>query len=166
MGGIGSHERPNNGKSIEWWTPLYIIHALGEFDLDPCSPPGGIWPTARRRISLPENGLAALWYGRVWLNPPYGSMTGKWLKRMADHGNGIALIFARTETRMFFNYVWDRASAVFFFEGRLCFYESSGRPSSYNAGGPSCLVAYGEENVRAIQRSGLHGKLVSLRDVI
>ena len=43
------------------------------------------------------------------MNPPYGSETPKWLKKLSEHGNGIALIYARTETRMFFNYVWDKA---------------------------------------------------------
>lgn len=32
-----SFERINNGKS-EWLTPLEIIRALGDFDLDPCAP--------------------------------------------------------------------------------------------------------------------------------
>ena len=32
-----SFDRSKTGKD-EWLTPLEIIRALGEFDLDPCSP--------------------------------------------------------------------------------------------------------------------------------
>jgi hypothetical protein len=48
----------------------------------------------------------------VWLNPPYGTSTARWLARMAEHGNGIVLIYARVETRMFFDYIWDRADGA------------------------------------------------------
>lgn len=73
------------------------------------------------------------------------------------------MIFARTETRMFFRQVWNRADAVFFFEGRLHFHHADGARAKANAGAPSCLVAYGQENVAAIERSGLKGKLVQLK---
>lgn len=103
---------------------------------------------------------------RVWCNPPYGSETGKWLKRLVDHGDGIALIFARTETRMFFDHAWNYADAVFFFEGRLHFHHVDGRRAAANAGAPSCLVAYGSANRRAIRcavdNDNLRGMLVEL----
>ncbi len=38
------------------------------------------------------------------------------MKKMADHNNGIALSFARTETAWFFESVWGRASAILFIE--------------------------------------------------
>ena len=44
---------------------------------------------------------------------------GPWLRRMAQHNDGIALTFARTETALFHETVWERANAVFFFAGRL-----------------------------------------------
>lgn len=147
-----------------WLTPPRILAALGAFDLDPCAAPEPRpWPTAARHIAIPEDGLKAEWSGRVWLNPPYGTQTGTWLQRLADHGNGVALIFARTDTEMFFAQVWERAQAVVFLRGRLTFFEPSGRMASFNAGGPSCLVAYGNYNARAISCSGLDGFYVPLR---
>jgi hypothetical protein len=108
------------------------------------------------------DGLSRHWFGRVWCNPPYGRKTFDWLGKLADHGNGIALIFARTETNGFHAQVWDRASAVFFLKGRVNFYNKSGVKGD-RANAPSCLVAYGANNVISLERSGLPGKLVRLK---
>jgi hypothetical protein len=162
--GIGSHTKPNNGESVIWLTPPYILHALGTFDFDPCacSNPRP-WATAREHISLPDDGLNYEWKNRVWCNPPYGDETGIWLKRMADHGHGTALIFARTETETWEKWVWGRASAVFFFFGRLYFYYPDGTRAGGNAGGPSALVAYGESDAQILATTSLKGKFVSLK---
>ncbi len=141
--GMSSHQSARS-ETVEWLTPPEIIRALGPFDLDPCSPADRPWPTARDHISLPADGLQAEWWGRVWLNPPYSATEQwEWVHKLADHGNGMALIFARTETKGFHRAVWDRAHALFFFEGRLNFHDPIGRRSDKNAGAPSVLVAYG-----------------------
>jgi hypothetical protein len=158
---IGSHHSANAGKD-EWLTPPGILQALGDFDLDPCSPVNRPWPTAREHYTILDNGLKKPWKGRVWCNPPYGSATGIWLGRLADHGNGIALIFARTETEMFFSQVWTRAQAVLFIEGRLYFHHVTGQRAAANSGAPSVLVAYGSANVETLERCGIPGKLVKL----
>jgi len=94
-----------------------------------------------------EDGFAAEWEGRVWLNPPYGPRAAGWLKRLAAHGQGTALIFARTETKMFHRYVWRAASGLLFLEGRLRFYKPNGIVGKANSGGPSVLIAYGGSRV-------------------
>lgn len=99
--GIGGHQRGYEGRGNEWLTPPEVLSALGEFDLDPCSPVSHPWDTARSHYTVEDDGLSQEWFGRVWLNPPYGQSTGRWLHRLSLHGNGIALIFARTETAMF-----------------------------------------------------------------
>lgn len=151
--------RSARGSSCEWYTPTAIFDALGlEYDLDPCSPalPACPWIPARRRVSLPDDGLAETWAGRVWLNPPYGrEETARWVGRLADHGHGIALIFARTDTPW-----WQRcaarASAVCFISGRVSFIAGDrGYVQSAHAGAPSCLLAYGEDCAIALERSGL-----------
>jgi len=155
-----SHERKNDGKD-EWLTPPEIVTSLGEFDLDPCSPIVRPWDTAKNYYTILNNGLLNPWHGRVWLNPPYGTGTSKWLARMVEHGNGIALIFARVETRMFFDYVWDQADAILFIKGRLSFYHVDGTKGG-TAGAPSCLIAYGSSNVDALSQSKIAGKLILL----
>jgi len=151
----------DSGKD-EWLTPPEIIQALGPFDLDPCSPINRPWDTARIHYTVEDNGLIQEWTGRVWVNPPYGTETFDWMKKLADHGNGIALIYARTETTGFFKQVWDRADAILFLRGRLLFYHVTGAKSKDSAGAPSCLIAYGFNNVKALTESRLDGKLVDL----
>lgn len=160
--GIGGHQRAYKGRTDDWLTPPEIIKALGPFDLDPCCPPNMPWETAARMISLPEDGLSAEWSGRVFLNSPYGPETGRWLEKLATHGFGTALVFARTETEMFHRHVWERASACLFLEGRLHFHDVSGKRAPHNAGGPSVLVAYGQVDAALLSKSGLKGKLIRL----
>lgn len=162
--GMGGHVSPVMETDV-WLTPPEIIKALGIFDLDPCSPIGRPWDTAKKHFDILDDGLKQEWSGRIWCNPPYGLQATTWLKKLAGHGNGVALIFARTETKMFFSQVWNRADAIFFFEGRLHFYNAAGERAKANAGAPSCLIAYGQNNVAAIEGSGLKGKLVKLTTV-
>jgi len=161
--GIGSHTKANRGATDEWLTPRPIVDGLGPFDLDPCSPIARPWPTAAAHLTSDDDGLSKPWTGRVWCNPPYGRETGRWLARLAEHGDGIALIFARTEVAFFVDSVWGKADAVFFIHGRLRFCYPNGIQAKANAGGPSCFVAYGARNVDALARSPVAGTLVDLR---
>ncbi len=155
--------RPVAGTHV-WLTPPQIIKSLGVFDLDPCAAPEPRpWDTALRHITLPEDGLKTEWFGRIWCNPPFGSHATAWLSRMAQHDNGIALAFARTETRMFQNHVWPYAHSVLFISGRPNFHMPNGERAKGNSGGPICLIAYGEKNTEALEKSGIAGKLVFLK---
>jgi hypothetical protein len=144
-----------------WLTPPSILEALGEFDLDPCSSLGRPWDTARHHFTIEDDGLAQEWFGRVWCNPPYGKAMNPFLDKMVKHGNGIVLIFARTETKAFFDYVWDKADAILFIKGRLKFHTPDGKVAG-TAGSPSVLIAYGEENVKALETCGIEGKLLKI----
>jgi len=108
------------------------------------------------------DGLACTWHGRVWLNPPFGREAIKWMRKMAEHRNGIALIPARTETAMFYETVWGVADAVLFIKGRPHFHYVDGSRAKFNSGAPICLVAYGASNATALEKSGL-GAVVSMR---
>ena len=92
---------------------------------------------------------------RIWLNPPFGREAVKWLRRMRDHGNGVALIPARTETAMFYETVWGAADGVLFLKGRPHFHYVDGRRANFNSGAPIALVAYGRDNLEALRHSGL-----------
>ena len=142
-------------QNDEWLTPPEIVRACGQFDLDVCAPIVRPWDTAARHFTVEDDGLAQSWDGRVWCNPPFGREAVKWLRRMAEHGNGIALIPARTETAMFYETVWGAADAVLFIQGRPHFHYVDGRRAPFNSGAPICLVGYGLSNVVALERSGL-----------
>lgn len=156
------HCKPNEGATCEWLTPPEIIAALGPFDLDPCVPIRQPWPTAREVFTLSDDGLQQEWRGRVFLNPPYGRETWKWMRRLAEHGNGIAMIFARTDTEGFHRWVFGRADAILFMRGRPHFHHANGERAKGNSGGAVCLVAYGQHNVIALKRSPIDGKLVAI----
>lgn len=159
--GIGSHTIPNGGRHELWLTPPQVLMGLGRFDLDPCACPAPRpWPTADRHVALPDDGLSCEWRGRVWLNPPYGDSLGAWLERMAMHGKGIALTFARTETDAWQRWVWPYARLVLFVDGRLYFYLPDGTRAAGNAGGPSALIAYSDEDATLLDNSGLNGAYV------
>jgi hypothetical protein len=166
--GMGSHQSATMLKD-EWLTPPEIITALGgpqSFDLDPCAPINRPWDMAREHYTIIDNGLVKSWNGRVWFNPPYGSpnIVGPWMRRMADHNYGIALTFARTETDLFFETVWERATAILFLRGRLYFHHTDGRRASANAGAPSALVAYGDYDAQILGECKINGQFLKLRE--
>lgn len=147
-------------KNDEWLTPPEILQPLGAFDLDPCAPIIRPWSTAAQHYTMLDDGLSKLWRGRVWCNPPFGREAVKWLRRMAHHGNGIALIPARTETAMFYECVWGVAHAVCFIKGRPHFHYVDGRRAPFNSGAPICLVAYGDSNADCLDDANL-GRVVN-----
>jgi hypothetical protein len=161
--GIGGHHARRRGLTTDdWITPRSIIEALGSCDLDPCASLTQPWPCAAQTYTVRENGLLRTWKGRVWLNPPYGRRAADWLSKLAAHGNGIALVFARTDTEMFFRHVWSKATSLLFLRGRVTFYRPDGKKSAagHNSGGPSVLIAYGVENTLRLATCGLPGAYV------
>lgn len=157
---LSSHQSARM-KNDEWLTPPEILAPLGSFDLDPCAPILRPWDTAAKHYTLLDNGLAQPWAGRVWCNPPFGREAMKWLRRMAEHGNGVALIPARTETAMFYECVWNVADAILFIKGRPHFHYVDGKRAAFNSGAPICLVAYGSNNAKTLYQSGLgHALLI------
>ena len=169
MAGIGSHTKPNAGATVEWLTPPEIVQALGPFDLDPFCPPTMPWRTAKEMwTNQPQScfgikhndGLTRPWHGRVWMNPPYGRETGKCLAKLAAHGNGIACIFARTETKMFVDHVWDQADGILFIHGRPHFHHVDGTRAKGNSGGPVCLVSYSWSDSCVLASCGLKGSFM------
>lgn len=150
-------------KNDEWLTPPEILAALGAFDLDPCAPFCPPWRTAVQQFHKAQDGLAQPWHGRVWLNPPFGREASAWLAKLVQHGNGIALVPARTETAMWFDHIWPCADAVLFLKGRPHFHYVDGTRAAANSGAPICLIAYGQGNASTLATCGLAGAFVRLR---
>lgn len=164
---IGGHQSAA-AISTTWLTPPHVLDALGgweSFDLDPCAAPDPRpWPTAWRMNALADgDGLALEWTGRVFLNGPYGGELAAWLAKLAEHGQGTALMFARTETEMFHRHVWERASGLLFLEGRLHFHHANGMRAKANGGAPSVLAAYGQNDMDILAACDLPGAFVPLR---
>jgi hypothetical protein len=156
-----SFERCENTK-VEWLSPPELVACLGEFDLDPCSPINAPFVHAKHNFTTLDDGLVKEWFGRVYLNPPYGRGMELWMEKLKFHGNGIALIFARTETKCFFEHIWNDADAILFVKGRIRFYHISwvqgGTP-----GAPSVFIAYGKENAKVLKDCGIEGRFLALK---
>lgn len=150
------HESGWINGSDEWFTPRHVFDSLGiEFDLDPAAPPGGVpWIPAQRHFCRADDGLSRPWGGRIWLNPPYARETRDWLRRLAEHGDGIALTFNRSDTK-WWQELAPRASALCFIAGRLRFVPGDGRADASTAGAPSVLLAFGLPCAIAVAESGL-----------
>lgn len=147
-----------SAQTHTWLTPKYLIDALGPFDLDPCAAPmPRPFDTAANMNSIHDGGVDGLsldWSGRVWLNPPYSDKPIQWLHKLRLHGNGIALVFARTDTRWLQGIM--ETQGVFFLAGRISFLRPDGSEAS-SAGAPSVLIPFGRENVGRVLSSGLEG---------
>lgn len=168
--GIGAHHSANP-QTDEWLTPPDVLQAVrGDrpFDLDPCAPHDRPdWTRCARSYTASDDGLSLPWEGEVWCNPPY-SAADAWCARLAQHGDGMALVFARAETRWWFESVWPHATSLLFLAGRLSFWRlapgaSSPVPSKsgHNSGGPSVLIAYGAASAQRLASCGLPGSLVT-----
>lgn len=79
--------------SDDHYTPAWVFERMGlEFDLDVCSPPGGVpWVPAARHLTMEDDGLTTPWEGRVWMNPPYSKATA-WVTKFIAHRNGVCLV--------------------------------------------------------------------------
>ena len=116
------------GESDEWYTPPEIFAALDlTFDLDPCSPGDGHWVPARRIYTRSDDCLVQPWRGLVFMNPPFGGREGHvpWLRKFFEHGNGVALVAARTSAGWFHDWV-PRAEIVLFPRGKTKFIKPDG----------------------------------------
>lgn len=140
-----------------------MIDRLGPFDLDPCQCDPQPWLCAAAGFTEADDGLRKPWSGLVYCNPPYGAALGQWLQRCSQHGNAVALVFARTETRAFFAHVWPSASRLLFLNGRIAFHRPDGtipKRAGGKSGGPSVLIAWGEAAAMRLDAAADIGQIV------
>lgn len=142
--------------------PKWLIDILGEFDLDPCASKNRYFDIGKTNFTIDDDGLSKEWHGRVFMNPPYGRDLPKWLKKMAESRcSGLALVFTRTDTKAFHDYVFKYCSGIFFIKGRIKF-ERHGVKINQAPNAPSCLIAYGKSELlllKNLEKQG-YGKLL------
>lgn len=117
---------------------------FGPFDLDPCADSANA--KALSFFTKEDDGLSKMWFGQVWMNPPYGRTIGAWMKKaydsvtctiddMPDAELVVCLVPARTDTAWWHNYAMK--GEIRFIRGRLKF---GGAKNS--APFPSALVIF------------------------
>jgi len=124
----------------EWYSPAEIVEAaratLGEIDLDPAScEAANEVVRADRFYSVRDDGLCQPWFGKVWLNPPYGRYAPKFVDRFAKafaEGSveqGVLLLATHHLTTDWFSSLAVHDLIGCFPRQRLQFSDSSIRPA-------------------------------------
>jgi phage N-6-adenine-methyltransferase len=119
----GTHQLISQSNSNEWYTPPEYIEAarsvMGAIDLDPASNEiAQEWIKATAYYTAEDNGLAHEWHGRIWLNPPWGRLTGDFVEKLAEEiaagrvTEAVVLVNAHATDTDWFSPLWD---------GLLCF---------------------------------------------
>jgi hypothetical protein len=111
-------------SSDNWYTPQWVIDALGPFDCDPCAAPADVRPfqIASTQWTEKDNGLTKDWHGVVWMNPPYSRvLLRQFCEKMAEHGNGIALLINRQDNVLWQEVIFPTAASMIFMRNRVCF---------------------------------------------
>lgn len=121
-------------QSVEWATPQAFFDKLDKefhFTLDVCSTNKNA--KCKNHFTKEHNGLAQDWSGNVcWMNPPYGLIIYDWIKKAWEEcqkgSTVVILVPARTDTKWFHDYVYDRKNHKFrdnvecrFIKGRIKF---------------------------------------------
>jgi len=157
---MSEHELSIAIEPEEWFTPKFIFEALNrKFDLDPAHPgrdnPYCVVP-ARKIYTKTDDGLQQPWRGVVWLNPPFGGRRGQvpWLRKFFAHGNGIAIVAARTSADWFHDLVFPNAQILLFPDGKTKFRRPNGTIGK-EPGTGIALISVGEIANAALRRSGL-----------
>ena len=131
-----------SSKTDLWATPQDFFDKVaaehGPFDLDVCA----LRENAKAPVFFtPEDDvLKQEWFGKCWMNPPYGREIGDWMRKAYEAGQQgamvVCLVPARTDTRWWHDYAIK--GAVTFIKGRLKFGDAKA-----NAPFPSALVIFG-----------------------
>ena len=132
-----------SSETDQWSTPQAFFDELQkefDFGLDACASDENakVIPF----YSKLTNGLDKDWDwasgGKwTWMNPPYGREIGKWVEKARRHKT-VCLLPARTDTRWFHDYIYNKPNVeVRFIKGRLKFGDSKN-----SAPFPSMIVIF------------------------
>ena len=160
--------------STDWYTPAKYIEAarlvMGTIDLDPASCAfANQVVQAKQYFDAQTDGFVSLWYGCVWLNPPYGRTAGKnnqavWTAKLVEEYDSgrvtqaITLCDARTDTR-WFHALFARFS-ICFFKGRINFYTLPVATSNTHTHG-SVFIYLGPNEQRFADVFGQFGRVIA-----
>ncbi len=144
-----------SSESSEHYTPDHILElvfpTMGDVDLDPCADAGKS-VAAQYHFTEKDDGLSQEWFGRVFMNPPYGRAIKDWVLKLQEEfetkrvEQAIALVPARVDTEWFS--VLDNYP-VCFVRGRLTF-KGNRDPAPF----PSAIFYLGRRTKTFIRQFG------------
>lgn len=129
----------------EWYTPeahiLLARSVLGHIDLDPASSHvANRVVQADNFFSTETNGLDMMWFGRVWLNPPYAQpLIAQFAEKVAQEYQAGRVTAAIVLTHNYTDTAWFQdlaaaASAICFTRGRVRFVSPTGEQAAPTQG--------------------------------
>lgn len=112
-----------SSKKKDWETPQWLFDQLNKefnFTLDVASSKEN--HKCKKYFTELENGLEQDWSNNiVWCNPPYGRDIYNWVKKASESNTTVVMLLpARTDTRWFHDYIYNKAQ-IRFLRGRLKF---------------------------------------------
>lgn len=163
-----------SSESNEWYTPAEYVEmvrkCLGSIDLDPasCEYANEI-VKAEKYYTLTDDGLDREWFGRVFVNPPYGRVEERdfasnqalWSARFCDSiqrreiDAGILLVSTSTSERWFAP-LFDHIMCLT--DHRIRFYRRDGEKSSPVTG--SAFIYYGDDEEAFIDCFSRFGPII------
>jgi phage N-6-adenine-methyltransferase len=126
-----------SSKTDNWSTPQDIfdeLHKEFNFKTDVCASAEN--HKCEHYFNEYIDGLSVPWSKSNWMNPPYGREIGKWVKKASENPLTVCLLPARTDTRWFHDYIYNKAE-IRFIKGRLKFGDSKN-----SAPFPSMIVVF------------------------
>lgn len=143
-----------SSQTDQWATPQDFFDELNKefhFTLDPCADEFN--HKCEKYFTKDQDGLGQCWLGeRVFCNPPYGREIGSWVRRcylhsVVSNGFAVMLIPARTDTKWFHDYIYNKPNVeIRFIKGRLKFGDSKN-----SAPFPSMVVIFNaKENISKV----------------
>ena len=116
-----------SSRTEEWPTPQSFfteLHQAFSFTLDPCATHQNA--KCATYFTKAEDGLMQDWGSHiVFCNPPYGRDMAHWARKCFEASQAgatvLILAHARTDTRWFHGWVYNKATEIRFVKGRLKF---------------------------------------------
>lgn len=130
-----------SSKTDEWATPQSLFDSvnaeLGPFELDVCATSENA--KCKRYFTKASDGLRQPWIGKCWMNPPYGHVIRKWMKKAYESclegATVVCLVPARTDTGWWHNF--SMKGEIRYLRGRIKFGNAKN-----SAPFPSALVIF------------------------
>ena len=129
-----------------WETPIWLFEILDSFYHFDCDVAASKSNTlCKKYFSLENSCLDNVWYQMNFMNPPYGSEIKSFIIKAHEeyflrNNITIALLPARTDTRWFHNYIYNKTE-ILFIKNRLK-YKIDGKGDK-DAPFPSMVVGWG-----------------------
>lgn len=133
-----------SSNDMTWETPQDFFDELNKefnFNLDPCATKETA--KCKKFYTKEDDGLKQDWGGHiVFCNPPYGSEIKNWVKKCSEEKALIVMLIpARTDTRYFHDYIYQKPNVeIRFIKGRLKF--GVKQKGSGSAPFPSMIVIF------------------------